>query len=81
MTILQLLETQNMASACRTQYTYAVQSGNQEAGSASAVAVNKLMLTSTEVVCYSPLNGILYHSWLIGMFFVGTLLVIKFFKR
>lgn len=81
MTILQLLESQNMATACRTQNTYETVAGNQEAGTTGAIAVNKNQLQSFETVCYSPVNGIILIGMVVSIFMMFTLMIKKFTSK
>jgi len=81
MTIQQLLETQNIATACKVKYTYVADTTvHQDAGSASAIQTDQLMLDYTESVCYSPIDGILYQSYLVGLFILVAFIVVKWFR-
>lgn len=82
MTINELLTTQNSASVCRTEYSYTLDTtNNEEAGNVGPIQVNKLMLTSEEKVCYSPIDGMIYDLSYIAIFLLVVWGVIKFFRK
>lgn len=82
MTITEVLETQNMASPCKVEYTYEVLPGRQEPNpiTGSAMGVNSLVVSSTEQVCYQPIVGWTFVLSILIIFSIITFLVFRWFN-
>lgn len=82
MTISQLLENQNMASACKVTYTYKTQPGRQELNSTGMpVAVGSTVVDTYEEVCYQPIIGYSFILSIPILFMITVLLLNKFLSK